>query len=62
MMDLGSNACERPECVTAKKIVEAAVRHIQTHGHTSTVELEDLLIEAGLADPARAAWRKKRTS
>lgn len=60
-MDLGSDACERPECVTARKIVEAAQRHIKTHGHASTVELEDLLIEAGLSDPKLAAWRKKKS-
>jgi hypothetical protein len=40
------------------KIVRAGQEHCRTHGHTTDNTLEDALIEAGLADPAQAAWRK----
>jgi hypothetical protein len=61
-MDLGSDACERPECVSARKIVKAAQEYCHHHGHTTRlgVALEDALIEAGLLNPEQYAWRKKK--
>jgi hypothetical protein len=44
------------------KIARAGQEHCRTHGHTSDVSLEEALIEAGLSDPALAAWRKKKKS